>query len=214
MKLKRVACLGLAFSLTTSLVLTAQQTHTSRAERRNFTSPDGAFHFEYSDSLVSCRRDPNQSHRWAPDESCEAYTPVCSDFSSDSAGTVACIAYHASTTKGSNFQAAAFSVNELKEVKSESECESLKEPPRQVGKPHSEILKGVKFVLTETDGVAGGNLIHGSAYRSFHRNKCYELDIRIAFSNAGNFDPGTKSFDAKAVQRQLKQVLDTFEFNK
>ena len=116
--------------------------------------------------------------------------------------------------KGSNFQAAAFSVNELKEVKNEAECESLKEPPPQVGKPRSEILRGVKFVVTETDGVAAGNLIDGTSYRTFHRNKCYDLDIRIAFSNAANADPGRKSFDAKAVQRQLKQVLNTFEFAK
>ena len=38
---------------------------------------------------------------------------------------------------------------------------SLKEPPPPVGKPHREIVKGVKFVVTETDGVAAGNLIEG-----------------------------------------------------
>lgn len=117
--------------------------------------------------------------------------------------------------RDSNFQAAAFSVSELKEAKSESECVKLKEPPPQVGKPHSEILKGVTFVVTETDGVAAGNLIDGYAYRTFHKNKCYELDIRIAFSNVANSDPGTmKNFGHKAVQGQLKQVLDTFEFAK
>jgi hypothetical protein len=117
--------------------------------------------------------------------------------------------------KGSNFQAAAFSVSELKEAKSEAECVKLEEPPPQVGKSHSEILKGVRFVVTETDGVVAGNLIDGYAYRSFHKNKCYELDIRIAFSNLANGDPGTmKNFGHKAVQGQLKQVLDTFEFAK
>jgi hypothetical protein len=215
MKLKWATCLLLAFSLTTSLVLTAQQNRRRSGGKLTFTSPDGSFRFAYSDSLVSCRRNPNQSDRWVPDESCEAYTPVCSDFSCDSAGTVACIAYPIGTMKGSNFQAAAFSVNEIKEVKNEAECESLKEPPPQVGKPHSEIVKGVKFAVTETDGVAAGNLIDGFAYRNFHRNKCYELDIRIAFSNLANYDPGTmKNFRLKPVQGQLKKVLDTFEFTK
>ena len=214
MKLKRATSLLIALSITTSLILTAQQNRRRPGGRLTFASPDGSFRFAYSDSLVSCRRDPNQSQRWIPDESCEAYTPICSDFSGDSTGTVACIACSAGPMKGSNFQAAAFSVNELKEVKSEAECERLTEPPPQVGKPHSDILKGVKFVVTETDGVAGGNLIDGTAYRSFYRNKCYELDTRIAFSNAANANPGTKSFDAKAVQRKLKQVLDTFEFTK
>ena len=117
--------------------------------------------------------------------------------------------------KGSNFQAAAFSVNELKEARSEAECLKVKESPPHVRKVHTQIVNRMRFMVTETDSVAAGNLIDGYAYRSFHRNKCYELDIRIAFSNPANADPGTmKNFDPKAVQRQLKQVLDTFEFTK
>ena len=73
----------------------------------------------------------------------------------------------------------------------------------------------MQFTVTETDGVATGNLMDGYVYRSFHGNKCYELDIRIAFSNPAYSDPGTiKNFDLKAVHRRLKQVLDTFEFAK
>jgi hypothetical protein len=101
------------------------------------------------------------------------------------------MAYPATGMKDSNFQAAAFSVNELKEAKSEAHCVSLKEPPPQIGKPHNEILNGVKFVVTETNGVAAGNLIDGYAYRSFHRNKCYDLDIRIGVSIPDNTGPST-----------------------
>jgi len=104
-----------------------------------FASPDGTFHFEYSASLVRCSRNPNQPDRWGPDESCEAFTPVCSDFSGASDGTVTCIAYPAGGMKGTNFQAAAFSVSELKAATTEAECLIVREPPRtwelHVGKP-------------------------------------------------------------------------------
>jgi dipeptidyl aminopeptidase/acylaminoacyl peptidase len=49
--------------------------------------------------------------------------------------------------------------------------------------------------------------------QQFHRNKCYELDVRIAFSNPANADPRTmKNFDLEMVHHRLKQVLDTFKF--
>ena len=48
---------------------------------------------------------------------------------------------------------------------------------------HIETINGVKFNVAEIDGLATGNLIRGYVYRSFHKGKCYELDIRIASSN-------------------------------
>jgi hypothetical protein len=205
--------LGLVF--TYSVVLTAQQGVRNHARKSTFASPNGLFRFEYSDALVSCRRDASQCDRWAPDESCEAFTPVCSDFSGDSTGTVACIAYPARGMKGTSFQAAAFSVSERRKASTESECLKVEERPPHVGKTHDENVNGVRFAVTETDGVATGSLIDGYVYRGFHRNKCYELDIRIAYSNPAYADRGTmKNFDLKAVQRRLKQVLDTFKFAK
>ena len=84
-----------------------------------------------------------------------------------------------------------------------------------IGTARTETVNGVTFNVTETDGVGAGNLMDGYVYRSFHGNRCYELDIRIAFSNVGNFDLGTvKEFDDKSVYRSLKSVLNTFQFLK
>ena len=190
-------------------LLGAQQGHPAKS---TFTSPDGTFHFQYTYSLVSCRRDQIQADRWKPEESCEAYTPVCSDFGGNSTSTIACIAYPARKMKGTNFQAAAFSVNELKEPRDEVECLKMQGPPASVGKAHTEAVNGIRFTVTQTDGVAAGNLIEGQAYRSFHGDKCYELDIRIAFSNAADYESAKKSFDIKAVRRDLKRTLGTFQF--
>ena len=203
----------LGIILTSFVILTAQAHSADKARKNGFTSTDGAFHFEYPASLVRCGRNPTQPDRWAPDESCEAFTPVCSDFSGQSDGTVTCIAYPAVEMKGTNFQPAAFSVNEIKEATTEAECLKVEEPPPHVGSVHKETVNGVIFTVIETDGVATGNLIDGYVYRSFHRNRCYELDVRIAFSNHAYADPGTlKNFDLERVHQRLKRVLDTFKF--
>ena len=78
-----------------------------------------------------------------------------------------------------------------------------------------EKVNGVTFDVFDVGGVAAGNLLAADAYRSFHQNRCYELDLRVASANIGNFDPGTvKEFDYEAVHRSLKSVLDTFTFLK
>ncbi|HEX6505930.1 MAG TPA: hypothetical protein VF011_22045 [Terriglobales bacterium] len=197
------------------VALNDQQALPHQRRASTFASPDGAFRFEYSRSLVSCARSPNHADWWVPDDACNAFTPVCSNFSCDSSGTVACIAYPSSEMKGTSFQAAAFSVNELKNATTETECLTVEEPPPHVGKAQNETIDGVKFTVTETDGVETGNLIDGYVYRTFHQAKCYELDIRIAYSNPAYADPGTmKDFDLNVVHRDLKRVLDTFVFLK
>lgn len=192
-------------------MLNAQQGGRHETSARTFDSPEGTFRFNYSPALVSCQKNSSQTV-WLPDE-CNAYTPVCSNFSCDSTETVACIAYPAKEMKGSNFEGAAFSVSELKQAGTEAECLRVDEPPPHVGNPWTETVNGVKFEVIETDGVATGHLMDGYVYRTFHQRKCYELDIRIAYWNPVNADPGTvRTFDAKAVQNRLKKVLDTFKF--
>jgi len=115
--------------------------------------------------------------------------------------------------KGTNFQAAAFSVNELKGIVAESECMKVDEPPPHVRKASNETVNGVPFEVIEADGVGLGNFIQGYVYRNFHNGKCYELDIRIASSNIANYDPGSvKSFDSETIRRILKAALASFRF--
>lgn len=212
MRLIAVVAIALFFSIAEPVPQT-QSAHESA--KSTITSPDGKFRFEDDDSLVECKRDPHQSDRWTPDD-CEASIPVCSDVSCSSDATVACVAYLAGATKeGTNLQAAAFSVNEIKGANTEGKCLNVPEPPPHVGRSHTEKVNGVKFSVTEIDGVATGNLIDGYVYRNFHEKKCYELDIRIAYSNTGFSDPGTvRNFDLEEVHRRLRKVLGSFEFLK
>lgn len=212
MKSTRIFSFLLGFVLTACVVLSAQDPQ-DRTTKNKFTSPDGVFHFEYADALVPCRRDQSQPSRWVPDD-CEAFTPVCADFSARSADTIMCIAYRPNGIKDSNFEAGAFSVSELKKANAQTKCSKVEEPPPHVGKSRTEEINGTKFTVTETYGIATGNLFDGYVYRTFHRNRCYELDIRIAYANPAYADPGTmKNFDRTAVRRALTEVLNTFRFD-
>ena len=184
----------------------------SSKPRESFISPDGNFAFKFPNSLVRCERDSKQADRWMPAESCESYIPVCSDFSGSRGATIACVAYPPGGIKGTNFQAAALSVNETNATTPDG-CLNVAEA--NVRTLRKEEINGVTFTVIEAGGVAAGNLMDGEAYRSFHQNKCYELDIRIASSNIGNYDPGTvREFGRDAVYRNLKSVLNTFRFVK
>jgi hypothetical protein len=73
---------------------------------------------------------------------CEAYTPVCSYASLTKDATVACIAYPAETFIGTNFAAAAFTVNKLDEATAD-ECLRVTEPHPATS--HKEKVNGVTF---------------------------------------------------------------------
>ena len=209
-KYASVGCLLVGIALTT--VLDPQQRAARKESNVRFISPDVMFAFEYPNSLIKCERDPKQSDWWIPARSCEAYTPVCTDAASTKDATVVCIAYPAETIIGTNFEAAAFSVNRLDAITAE-ECLRVTEPH-----PATSLKKKVNdvtFDVFDVGGVAAGNLLDADAYRNFHQNRCYELDLRIAFVSIGAFDPGTvKEFDGEAVHRSLKSVLNTFQFLK
>lgn len=208
------ACLLVGLALTFSVPVSSNpQRHVAQKSADiRFASADGAFAFTYPNSLIKCEREPKQWNWWVPERSCVAYTPVCAAATLDEDATVACIAYPAETLSGTNFEGAAFSVSQL-HATTASDCLRVTEPHPATS--HKEKINGETFDVFDVGGVAAGNLLAADAYRNFHQNRCYELDVRVAFVNIGNFDPGTvKEFDYEAVHRSLKSVLDTFKFLK
>jgi hypothetical protein len=213
-KFGSVGCLlvGIALTISQPIVSDPQQRAARKESNVRFISPDGMFAFEYPKSLIRCETDPKQADRWTPARSCEAVIPVCAYASLTKDATVVCIAYPAETLIGTNFEAAAFSVNKLDETTAD-ECLRVTEPHPATS--HKEKVNGVTLDVFDVGGVAAGSVLVADAYRKFHQNRCYELDLRIAFANIGAFDPGTvKEFDYKDVHRSLKSVLNTFTFLK
>src|SRR5262245_55837772 len=75
----RLWCLLLWVILTFLFILCAQAVSDGRAAGSSFISPDGRFRFEYSNSLVSCRRDPNQVNSWVQDQGSYGLEFACSE---------------------------------------------------------------------------------------------------------------------------------------
>lgn len=180
---------------------------------RTFTSPDGVFTFKYPDSLIQCKQiDPKNPDHWTPDDSCVSYTPVCDD-DAHSGDTVACVAYPANKAKGTNLEAAAFSIAEVKGDYTAALC--LGGVPDRDYPVHTTRINGVDFRTSEVDGVGSGHSLDGYVYRDFHNDKCYELDVRIAVTNPALFDPGTvRRIDLERVRKPLDQALKSFRFLK
>jgi hypothetical protein len=104
--------------------------------------------------------------------------------------------------KGTNFQAAAFAVNEQKAMNTNAECLKIQEPPAHASNARKKKVNGVMFTVVETDGVAAGNLIDGYAYptgsKSGRKDRpCHHASDRQYRSHALN--PGTRSTSRKSA---------------
>lgn len=178
----------------------------------SFCQPRWRIRFHLSQFADQVRKDPKQGNWWVPTRSCEAVIPVCTYASLSKDATVACIAYPAETMNGTNFEAAAFTVNKLDEATAD-ECLQVTEPHPATS--HKVKINGETFDAFDVGGAAAGSFSAADAYRNFHQNRCYELDVRVAAGNIANFDPRTvKEFDYKAVDLALRSVLNTFKFLK
>jgi len=138
------------------IVSDPQQRAARKESNVRFISPDGMFAFEYPKSLIRCETDPKQADRWTPARSCEAVIPVCAYASLTKDATVVCIAYRAETLIGTNFEAAAFSVNKLDETTAD-ECLRVTEPHPATS--HKEKVNGVTLDVFDVGGVAAGSVL-------------------------------------------------------
>lgn len=180
---------------------------------------DRVFQFNYSALLVHCVESEKQPGLWLPDDSCEAYFPVCDDKGSQGSITAVCLAYPRSRFKESpTFEAATFSVAEIMNINTEKEC--LGGSPDWVIDPHgsgkTRSINGVNFKVFQVSDAGMSQSLVAHVYRTIHENKCYELSIRMAMASSGAFDPGTiKEFtkkDSDEVEGCLRESLKSFRF--
>jgi hypothetical protein len=197
-----------------SIPLSAQTTP------RTFTSRDGIFQFKYSDVLVDCTSVGKQENGTAGPvpKSCVTQGAIC-DGPGSGGAALACFTYPKEEfIDKPAFVAATFYVSEILSAETEEVC--LK------GSPDWYVIKSgvetttINHVTFKTfeigdNWTSGGQ--SGSAYRTFHDRKCYELGIQNVFSRA-EYDPRTvKEFtkkDSSEVERRLRQTLNSFVFLK
>jgi len=165
---------------------------------RTYRSPDYGFTIDYpgNTSFYSGHPDPRETQL--------SFIPICDDTS------VACFQYNGSEYEGTNLEAAGLSVNVLRDLKTEQDCERIDTGSSPI---KTETINGIRFRYGDTDEVATGHSKGGPTYRTFHQNVCFEIAAAIAETNIGAFDPGTiKPFDSTKLNRLLDRMVHTFRF--
>jgi len=141
--------------------------------------------------------------------------PVC-----DLLAAIACVIYPGDNLQDSNFEAAAFSVNDITKAATEQDCLGFADQLPSPGSEHLATeavrLNGQLFRYASTTTTLTGHSQFAQRYRSFHKDRCYELRIAISLSDvAPALSPPEKALeigDARKAHRSLELVLSSFVF--
>ena len=135
----------------------------------------------------------------------QSYIPVCDEGAKTVAG---CIYYSGRDYEGTNFDAAGVEIVMIKGLKSPAECYLI-----GTAEPKKVSINGVEFAYAEQNEGAAGHFSSDRIYRSLKGGDCYQLRARVAFTNLGNYEPGTiTEFNIQEVWQKLQDVIETFRF--
>ena len=203
-------------------IVTSLAQSTAILSENVFRSADSTFEFRYPKPMVVCYPEHTDTTEIERRESCFPYLDICSiGTTTTTAGTLhpetlACVAYPHAAYEGTNFGGAAFSVSEVPDAPTESQCLQFDKFTTSKKTIHWEMIRSTRFKAAS--GGEGG-LGHGLAkevYLTFHNGKCYDVEVRETQTSLASFDPGmVKQFKNEAeVNANLRGVLRSFHFLK
>jgi hypothetical protein len=195
-------CLPLSAQTEPSAAATGLQT---------YTSPDGRFQLSYPDWFTRCSY---QNDSWG---SCASYMPMCGPVWSPASDTPICVAYPPDKVpRQTYFLGAAFSVSEINGITSKADCEGFAPNASNVGpKQRLKEINGQTFTWISMNGAAMGHAADARAYRGFHDDRCFEIDVVVNFLTGTGYEPGElKEFDTASVKKLLSDTLGSFRFAK
>jgi hypothetical protein len=145
-----------------------------------------------------------------------SYIPVCHDES------LVCITFPPSRYEGTTFEDASVEVT-LLPAKTLQAClnpgkyelsNSLDAWFQIDAKNPSRMIDGTRFLHAFDEGAAMSHHIATDLYRGYKNGRCYDLALRIAFTNFKVYPPGAikefTSHEQKRVHAQLERILDSF----
>lgn len=156
---------------------------------------------------------------WLPQDSCTAYFPICGDIPNRT--SLVCFAYEKGKFRAKrDFEARTFLVAEIKQAITEEKCLSMF-PDWEAdsrGKGKIQIINGTTFEeFNDSEGLMS-QAMDVEMYRSFHRNRCYELSVRIATIDPDPEVQGASNQFSKEdwneVHKALEGPLNSFRFLK
>ena len=179
-------------------------------------SADGIFRIRYPRMLLVCgHEDGENPDVWSP-KGCSAELAVCDN--SEHAGSVlACLAYPADALRGSEVEAAAFSVSRIENFNAR-DCVS-KWASNATRDIHRESIAGLRFQAASAQERVNSRISEQSIYRIFHNGACYELDsnLTIALDSAFAVEDAPRKLspeEMETIRHNLQLAVSGFRFLK
>lgn len=170
----------------------------ARGGWQTYRSPDYGFTIDYPTNMKFYQGHPDYG------ETTISYIPIC-DYT-----TVACFEYNGKEYEGTNFEAAGLSINVLREIRTEHDCDKIDTGSYPI---KTQTINGIKFHYGMTGEGGTSQSKGGPAYRVFHQNVCFEIAVATAQISIGAFDPGAvRAFDSATLDRLLDKMVRTFKF--
>jgi hypothetical protein len=177
-----------------------------------FTNPDGAFHFSYPENyeLLSGERILKATQGRHPG------FPVC-DFSK----SLVCVIYPIERLGNDKVEAAGFSVDVVPLVTSESGCLGYADPFARSSDEHSQPspfnIKGRAFQHVSAKRRTDGHAQSSDLYRTFLKDRCYELHIEVSLADESTAQPRVSSKSpegtvADSASESLRLILSSVTF--
>jgi hypothetical protein len=175
-----------------------------------YASTDGNFRFVYPDNFDLLVGDGILKRT----QGRHVGVPVC-----DTRTALACVIYPAERFQGTNFEAAAFSVNRLASISTAGDCMEYSDrtttPNAERISVTSVSIGGYPYRYASTATTVTGHSQSVQRFRVFQNESCYELRVAVSLSDTPpNSENKFKSTDADAVNNSLKRILSTFAFTR
>jgi hypothetical protein len=180
-----------------------------------FTAPDGAFRFSYPSDFQVCTQGRIQP-------CIQSFIPVCEQ------DALVCLVYPAEELKDTSFSAASFQVREIFDNAEQMTADICATPkPRDHGSVTQypeflisaehpvEMIGGRQFLHAVKDGVATGHSIAIDLYRTFHRQRCFELSVSTTGTDPNISDPPMKTLSPaqrRKLDQMMSRILHSFSF--
>jgi hypothetical protein len=166
-----------------------------------YRSPEYGFSIRYPSTFRLYSGHPDYK-----ETTTNAMVPVCEET------TVACFEYAVGDNEGTDFQGAGFSVNVLRDRKTEEACYK---PEENTDHLKVQVIHGIQFHTGETGVAAAGNSGGGDFYRVFHEGVCFELTNDFSTTSSwivSDSGPRFKASKGRKISREINAMLQSFTF--
>lgn len=115
---------------------------------------------------------------------------------------------------GTNFKSAWLTVAYDSDITTLENCQVSDRNSMAEKLTDTQTIHGVSWYKGVMSSAAAGTSVDSRIYHTLHNGMCYEVNLHIATTNIGNYDPslGITAVNEDEVWSKLENIMSTFEF--